>query len=185
IALGYSPAPGLARRFLRDEILAKILSAGFSTDDLRLPEAILVRRASQKLDRRQVERAVTDAFARQYPSARIEISYVDIPDIQVGTGNLDFLATISPHSDPSGPVYVKLDIRGSNPRTVNVRAQARIEMEQPVIIRPISAQSRISSNDVQWQLVPLRSNRDVLTSLDAVEGMVAKRDLAPGTILST
>src|SRR5262249_52136417 len=98
IALGYSPAPGLARRFLRDEILAKILSAGFSTDDLRLPEAILVRRASQKLDRRQVERAVTDAFARQYPSARIEISYVDIPDIQVGTGNLDFLATISPHS---------------------------------------------------------------------------------------
>src|SRR5262249_46342408 len=84
IPLGYSPGPGLARRFLRDEILAKLVSAGFSTDDLRLPDAILVRRLSQMLDRQMVERAVNDAFMRQYPSARVEIVSVYVPEVQVG-----------------------------------------------------------------------------------------------------
>src|SRR5215467_2365945 len=186
IALGYSPGPGLARRFLREEILAKIVSAGFTTDDLRLPEAILVHRASQTLDRQQVQRAVNDAFVRQYPSARVEIVSIDIPEIQVGTGSVDLMATIPAHSDPSGPLYLKLDIRGTNVmKTVYVRAQARVDVEQPVIVRPISAQSRISPGDVQWQSMPLRGTREVLTSLDAVEGMVAKRDLEPGTTLLT
>jgi flagella basal body P-ring formation protein FlgA len=186
IALGYAPGPGLARRFLRDEILAKIVSAGFTTDDLRLPDAILVHRAAQTLDRQRVERAVNDAFVRQYPSARVEIASIDVPEIQVGTGSVDLTATIPAHSDPSGPLYVKLDIRGNNVmRTIYVRAQARVDVEQPVIIRPISAQTRISPADVQWQLMPLRGTRDVLTSLDGVEGMVAKRDLEPGTTLST
>src|SRR5262249_39525131 len=178
IPLGYSPGPGLARRFLRDEILAKLVSAGFSTDDLRLPDAILVRRLSQVLDRRMVERAVNDAFVRQYPSARVEIAALDLPEVQVGAGRVDLMATVPPHSDPSGPLYVKLDVRGKDfSRTVFVRAQAQIETEQAVIVRPISAQSRILPADVQWQMMPLRGNREVLTSLDAIEGMVAKRDL--------
>src|SRR4051812_39794747 len=77
IALGYAPGPGLARKFLRDELLAKIASAGLSVEDLRLPDAILVRRVSQLLDRQRVERAVHEAFVRQYPSAKLEIVSVD------------------------------------------------------------------------------------------------------------
>jgi flagella basal body P-ring formation protein FlgA len=138
------------------------------------------------LDRKQVERAVNDAFVRQYPSAKVEIVAIDIPETQLGTGSVELMATIPAHSDPSGPLYVKLDIRGNNViRTVYIRAQARVDVEQPVIVRPISAQSRISPGDVQWQWMPLRGTREVLTSLDAVEGMVAKRDLEPGTALST
>jgi flagella basal body P-ring formation protein FlgA len=133
-----------------------------------------------------VERAVNDAFVRQYTSARIEIVSLDIPEVQVGAGRVDLLATVPPHSDPSGPLYIRLDVRGNDfSRTVYIRAQARIETEQPVIVRPISAQSRILPDDVQWQMMPLRGNREVLTSLDAIEGMVAKRDLDPGMALST
>ncbi len=186
IALGYAPGPGLARKFLRDELLAKIVAAGLSVEDLRLPDAILVHRMSQVLDRQRVERAVSEAFVRQYPSAKVEIVSLEIPEVQVGSGNVDLSASIPLHSDPSGPLYVKLDIRSSSlTRTVYVRTQARVDTEQAVIIHPISAQARISPVDVQWQMMPLRGNRDALSSFDALEGMVAKRDLEPGTVLST
>src|SRR5438270_255029 len=100
ISLGYAPNPGLARRFLRDEVFAKIVSAGFSTEDLQLPDTILVRRISQTLDHEQVMHAVRDAFIRQYPSANIEIVSLDIPAVQVGGGNVDMSASIPAHSDP-------------------------------------------------------------------------------------
>jgi flagella basal body P-ring formation protein FlgA len=38
---------------------------------------------------------------------------------------------------------------------------------------------------VEWKPIALQGTRDVVTSLDAIEGMVAKRDLDPGTTLST
>jgi len=185
ISLGYAPNPGLARRFQKDEVLAKILAAGFPTDDLQLPDAMLVRRLSQTLDREQVMRVVRDAFARQYPSGNIEILSIDVPTTQVGTGNVEMSASIPPHSDPSGPLFMKLDIRGSNfVRTLYVRTLARVEVPQPVIVRPVPAQSRIQHEDVQWKQTPLQGAHEVVASLDAIEGMVAKRDIDPGTVLS-
>src|SRR3989442_7261801 len=35
ISLGYAPNPGLARRFLKDEVLAKIIAAGVLTKELQ------------------------------------------------------------------------------------------------------------------------------------------------------
>src|SRR6266481_7289942 len=160
ISLGYAPNPGLARRFLKDELLAKITAAGLSTDDLQLPDAMLVRRLSQTLDREQVMRVVRDAFARQYPSGNIEILSIDVPTTQVGTGNVEMSASIPPHSDPSGPLFMKLDIRGSNfVRTLYVRTLARVEVPQPVIARPIPAQSRIQAEDVEWRPTPIQGTR--------------------------
>jgi flagella basal body P-ring formation protein FlgA len=185
IQLGYAPNPGLARRFMRDEILAKVQSAGFSTDDLRLPDSILVHRRSQSLDREQATRAIREAFARQYPSGKVEIASAEIPAVELGGGNVEMLAIVPPRSDPSAPLLVKLDIRGSNfVRTVYVRVIARIDTPQPVIVRPISAQSRVLADDVEWRMTPQQGTHDVLTSLDSIQGMVAKRDLEPGTILS-
>jgi flagella basal body P-ring formation protein FlgA len=186
ISLGYAPNPGLARRFQRDELLAKIIAAGFSTADVQLPESVLVRRSSQTLNTEQAIRAVRDAFVRQYPQANVEVLSVDIPETPVGAGNVDISATIPPRSDPSGPIYAKLDIRGNNfVRALYVRTVARVELQQPVIVRPIPAQSRIQTQDVEWKAMPLQGTRDVITSLEAIDGMVAKQDLGPGTVLST
>jgi flagella basal body P-ring formation protein FlgA len=185
IPMGYAPNPGLARRFTKEEVVAKIASAGFATDDLKLPDAMLVRRLSQSIDREQVMHVVRDAFARQYPSGNIEIVSIDVPSTQVGTGNVEMSASIPPHSDPSGPIYMKLDLRGSNfVRTLYVRTTARVEVPQPVIVRPVPAQSRIQLEDVEWKQTPLQGVRDAVTSLDMIEGMVAKRDIEPGTVLS-
>lgn len=185
IQLGFAPNPGLARKFLRDELLTKITNAGLTTDDLRLPDAILVRRQSQSLDHNQVTRTITDAFVRQYPGANVQVTSVDVPATEIGTGSVEMMATIPAHIDPSGAIFVKLDIRGTNfARTVYVRTLARIEVPQPVLVRPVSAQSRITSEDVEWKPLPMQGMHDMLTSLDAVEGMVAKRDIQPGTPLS-
>jgi flagella basal body P-ring formation protein FlgA len=185
ISLGYAPNPGLARRFQKDELLSKIIAAGLSTADVQVPETVLVRRSSQTLNNEQAIKAVRDAFIRQYPLAKIEILSVDIPETQVGTGNVDITASIPPHSDPSAPIYVKLDLRGNNfARVIYVRTAARVEIQQPIIVRPVSAQSRIQPDDVDWKPMPLRGGREVINSLDAIEGMVAKQDLTPGTVLS-
>jgi flagella basal body P-ring formation protein FlgA len=186
IQLGFAPNPGLARRFLRDELFTKISAAGFSTEDLRLPETILVRRQSQTLDRDHVMRTITDAFVRQYPGANVQVLSVEVPATEVGTGNIEMTASIPPRVDPSGPIYVKLDLRGiSFARTIYVRTLARIETPQPVVVRPVAAQSVIAPEDVEWKPTALQGGHDIVTSLDAIQGMVAKRNLEPGTTLST
>jgi flagella basal body P-ring formation protein FlgA len=185
IPLGYAPGPGLGRRFLKDELLARISSAGLPTDDLRLPDTILVHRQAQTLDRNDVLRAVRDGFIRQYASANVEITSIEVPEIQVGTGRVELFASLPPHADPGAPVFVKLEIRaGNTSRTTYIRTVARIETPQPVIVRPIAAQSRVLPEDVEWRNAPLQGARGVLNSLEPLDGMVAKRDLEPGTVLS-
>jgi flagella basal body P-ring formation protein FlgA len=185
LSLGFAPNPGLARRFLKDELLAKITSAGFSTEDLRLPDSILVHRLSQGLDRDRISRVVLDAFIHQYPGGNVEIQSIDVPVIQIGTGNIDIAASIPAHVDPSGPIYVKLEVRGDNfVKTIYIRTSVRVETLQPVIARPIPAQSRIRPEDVEWKPMPLQGNHEGVTSLERTEGMVAKRDLEAGVILS-
>jgi hypothetical protein len=90
------------------------------------------------------------------------------------------VASIPAHVDPSGPVYVKVDVRGDNfVRTLYVRTSARIETLQPVITHPIAAQSRIRQEDVEWKPMPLQGNHEGLTSLDRTEGMLAKQTWGP------
>lgn len=186
VQLGYAPNPGLARRFTRDELLAKVAAAGLPVDDLRLPESILVHRQSQTLNQDQVTRTVTDAFVRQYPGANVQVLSVEVPPSEFGSGNVDMTATIPPRIDPSGRIFVKLDVRGTNfARTIYVPTIARIETPQPVLVRPVAAQSRIVPEDVEWKPLPMQGTHEVMTSLDAIEGMVAKRDLQPGTPLTT
>src|SRR6185436_1324083 len=67
IGLGYAPQPGLARRCLKQEITAKIMTAGLKTDDLEIPDSVLIHRKAQILDADQARAAVEQAFARQYP----------------------------------------------------------------------------------------------------------------------
>src|SRR5438477_5398459 len=79
ISLGYAPNPGLARRIFRAEILNKIALAGKSSDDLQLPESILVHRRAGGVDPDQLTKAILDAFVKRYPGANIEITSVDTP----------------------------------------------------------------------------------------------------------
>src|SRR6185436_5030344 len=68
ITLGYAPQPGTARRFLKQELTAKVMTAGLKTDDLEIPESVLVHRKATTLDTDRARAAIDQAFASQYPN---------------------------------------------------------------------------------------------------------------------
>ena len=86
LPLGRAPDPGLARRLHDYEILGKLKTSGLRSDDLELPESVLIRRRSAKLGSEQVWNEVSDLFGRTYPDGRIEILDLQVPAIDVATG---------------------------------------------------------------------------------------------------
>ena len=180
IPFGYAPNPGLSRRIPKYEILAKLNAAGLPVDDLQLPEFILVRRNAAGLDRDQVTRAILDAFTKQYPEANVEILSVELPSLQVGTGALEISAKLPPRFDLASSLFVRLEIRGTSfSRNVFVRTSARIEAEQPVLKNKVAAHSAVQKADIEWKLTPVGAN-----VAGEIEGMLAKRDLEPGQVLT-
>lgn len=185
LALGYAPNPGLARRLHDYEILGKLRVAGLPTDDLKLPDAVLVRRTSRTIDTARVNEIITGLFVGRFPDARIEILELTVPKIEVATGALDLSATLPASFNPDGPISVRLEVRGKDySRSAFVRTRVRVETPQPVLVRSVEAQSPIGAGDVEWQLVPLGTSTDVVESIDSIRGLRAKRDLTEGQILT-
>jgi flagella basal body P-ring formation protein FlgA len=181
IPLGYAPNPGLSRRIPKYEIVGKLTASGLPADDLQLPEFILVRRNAAGLDRDQVTRAILDAFTKQYPAANVEITSVELPAIQVGTGALQISASLPARIDLSNSVFVRVEIRGTSfSRNAFVRTNVRIEAEQPVLKNKVAAHSEVQAADIELKLTPVRA--DIANEF---AGMLAKRDLEPGQVLTS
>jgi flagella basal body P-ring formation protein FlgA len=181
ISLGYAPNPGLARRITKSEILNKLALAGKPSDDLLLPDSILVHRQTAGLNRDQVTRAILGAFISRFPGANIEIINVDIPTIQVGTGAIEISASLPARFDPSAPVFVRVDVKGTSfAKTVFARTVVRVEAEQPVLKNKIEAHSEIRPEDIERKMMPIRPTN----AAEQVDGLLAKRNLEPGQVIT-
>jgi flagella basal body P-ring formation protein FlgA len=181
LPLGFAPNPGLSRRIAKYEITGKLTAAGMPLEDLQLPEYILVHRSAAGLDRDQVTRAILSAFTKQYPDANVEITSVELPAVQVGTGPLELSATLPPRVDLSNSIFVRVEIRGTSfSRNLFVRTNVSVEAEQPVLKNKIAAHSEIQPNDIEWKQTPVRGE-----VVEDAQGMLAKRDLEPGQVLTT
>jgi flagella basal body P-ring formation protein FlgA len=182
VSLGYAPNPGLARRVTKSEIVSRLALAGMPADDLELPDSILVHRRAAEIDRDQVTRVILDAFIRRYPDSQIEITNVDVPALAVATGAVEISATLPARFDPAGSVFVRLDVRGKSfAKTVFAPTTVRIETNQPVLKNKVSAHSEIQDDDIEWKLAPVRAG----TAPEQINGMLAKRDLEPGQVLTS
>jgi flagella basal body P-ring formation protein FlgA len=181
ISLGYAPNPGLARRITKSEILNKLALAGKPTDDLLLPDSILVHRQTAGLNRDQVTRAILEAFISRFPGANIEIINVDIPTVLVGTGAIDINASLPTRFDPGAPVFVRMDVKGTSfAKTVFARTVVRVEAEQPVLKNKIEAHSEIKPEDIERKMMPIRPTN----AAEQVDGSLAKRNLEPGQVIT-
>ena len=180
VSLGYAPNPGLSRRIAKYEITGKLTAVGMPADDLQIPEYILVRRSAAGLDRNQVTRAILNAFTKQYPDANVEITSVELPAVQVGTGPLEISASLPPRVDLSNAVFVRVEIRGTSfSRNLFIRTNVNVEAEQPVLKNKIAAHSEIQPSDIERKLAPVRG-----AAVEDVQGLLAKRDLEPGQVLT-
>jgi len=185
LSLGASPQPGLGRSFSRQELIAKVRIAGLLTDDLQFPESVMVRRKSQGLDRGTVAALVQDAFARQFPDAEIDIISIENPEVAVATGPLDITASLPDRPDPSSPIFVVLNVRSSGySRKVFVKTVAEIRRPQPTLRTDIEANGEIHAEDVEWKVMPIRGRAEPIQSTDKLEGMLTKRALPAGEIVT-
>jgi flagella basal body P-ring formation protein FlgA len=186
ISLGYAPNPGLARRFTRADILSKVTAAGKPIDDLQLPESILVHRRANGLDHDQVTKAILDAFVKRFPDADIEITNIDLPVVQVATGGVDVLASLPAKVDPTVPIFVRIEVRGTSfVKTAFVRTSVRIEADQPVLKNKVAAHTEIQPDDIEHKMTPVRAavyNRGVVAN--PTDGLLTKRDLEPGQVVT-
>jgi len=185
VHLGAAPQPGLGRSYGKLELIAKLRTAGFPADDLQFPESVIVRRKSQGLEPLAVTQLVREAFARQFPDADITIVSVDTPDVDLATGELEMTASLPDHPDPSAPVFVKLDVRSAGySRKVFVKTIAEVRKPQPVLRTAIPANGEIHEEDIEWKVTPLRGHGEPVLSVDSVRGMLAKRGIPAGEVIT-
>lgn len=185
LTLGSAPQPGLGRRFLKHELIAKINSAGLPVDDLLLPESVFVRRESQGLDPVEVSRLVRDAFERQFSDADIIIISIDTPQVDLATGQLTLTASLPDRPDPSMPVFVIIDVRTSGySRRLFVKTVADVRKPQPTLRTAVTANSEIHVDDLEWKVMPVRGRGAQVLSSETIEGMLAKRPLAAGEVVT-
>jgi flagella basal body P-ring formation protein FlgA len=183
--LGAAPQPGLGRSYSKVELTSKLRTAGLSGDDLKFPESVIVRRKSQGLEPAVVTQLVREAFARQYPDADIIIVSVDNPDVDLATGALEMTASLPDHPDPSAPVFVKLDIRSAGySRKVFVKTVAEVRKPQPILRTAIPANGEIHDDDIEWKVMPLRGHADPILSIDSIHGMLTKRGIPAGEVIT-
>ena len=186
VSLGRAPAPGLARRIQSYEVESRIRASGFDVQDLQLPEFVLVRRKAMTMDPAEVRKAITEAFARQFPGGQIELAQLDVPELGIPTGQTSITAALPERFDPKLPIFVRLDIRASGfVRSAHARVLARIEVLQPVMKVSVPAHSEIKVEHVEWAMAPLDGTREALKSLDGFAGMLTKHELDAGHILKT
>ena len=183
--LGAAPQPGVGRSYGRLELISKIRTAGLPVDDLQFPESIIVRRKSQGLEPAVVTQLVREAFTRQFPDADITIVSVDNPDVDLATGALEMTASLPDHADPSVPVFVKLDIRSAGySRKVFVKTIAEVRKPQPILRNDIPANGEIHDEDIEWKVMPLRGHGAPILSIDSMNGMLAKRGIPAGEVIT-
>ena len=186
VYLGAAPQPGLGRSYQRQELIAKVRTSGLPVEDLQFPESVIVRRKSQSLDPAVVSQLVRQAFARQFPDAEVDILSVENPDVGLVTGALDITASLPEHPDPSAPVFVKLDIRSANySRKVFVKTTAEVRKPQPILRNDIAANAEIHEDDIDWKVMPVRGKGESVTSFERLSGMLAKRSLAIGEVVTS
>jgi flagella basal body P-ring formation protein FlgA len=155
------------------------------SEDLQLPESVIVRRKSQGLDSATVAALVQDAFARQFPDADVHILSIDTPEVGVATGALDITASLPERPDPSVPIFVVLNVHSSGySRKIFVKTTAEIRRPQPVLRTDIAANSEIHDEDIEWKVLPMRGHGDPLQSTANLEGMLTKRPLPAGEVLT-
>ena len=183
--LGAAPQPGLGRSYQRQELIARVRTSGLAVDDLQLPDTVIVRRKSQGLDPALVSQLVREAFAKQFPDADISIVSFDNPDVDLATGQLDITASLPDKPDPSAPVFVKLDVHsGAYSRKVFVKTVAEVRKPQPILRSDIAANVEINAADIEWKVMPLRGHAEPILSPDSLTGMLTKRGIAAGEVVS-
>lgn len=146
-------------------------------------DRVVVKRASQKIDREQIESAVHNALVRRANGDKLKVELdnralalflppdaaptILVKDVRVNDRNGRFSAlVVAPADNPIAE------------RTVHGKVFAVVEI--PVLGRRLGRGEVISSNDIEWiEIAARRIQRDVITEARQLEGMSPRRFIRP------
>lgn len=133
-----------------------------------------------------IEEFVKNELISMLPWEReaIEVDEVGIPGFAAGTGaslNLEVPKRI----EGPGKVSFKVEVRekGMAARVFWGSARVKVFKEAVVALRPMKAKTKITADDVKTARVELIEATAAFSSVDEIEGMVAKRPITAGSVI--
>jgi len=186
VSFGYAPYPGLHRWLTRTEVLSTLRRAGITDLQVKMPDQVLLNRASSLLDLGLVRNAVSTYLSSVHPGMTIEILDLEMPqDVALPEGNVMVKVNASNIPTRLDGVTLKLDVSvdGHHQRSQWVRVRARATGAVVVLLRDIGFGETLKASDLAVDQREVQELEGCITNPDLVTGSVLKRSLEKGEIL--
>lgn len=114
----------------------------------------------------------------------VEIDEVEIPGLQAGKG-ASFNIELPKRPTGPGKVAFKVEVvdRGSKPKVLWGSARVKVFKDAVVALRPMRGKTVIAADDVKVARVELGEASEAFSSIEEIEGMVAKRPITAGSVI--
>lgn len=186
VRLGYAPNPGHYRWISRNELQGMLGRAGIVTGALELPERVLVTRAAGRLAEGLVEAAVRNHYLQAFPAFSVSIEELEAPrDLVLPEGQVEVRVDARGTPPRLDGVTLKLDllVDGKLQRSHWARVRAKARGRVAVVRRPLSFGQILRRGDVELVEQDLVDLEGCISSLEGLDGLVARRPMAPGAVL--
>ncbi len=186
VRLAYAPNPGHYRWITRGEIQGMLARAGFAAEGVSVPERVLVTRAAARFDQGLIEAAVRDYFLESRPDFAVVVEELEAPrDLVLPAGQVEVRVDARGVPPRLDGVTLKLDllVDGKLHRSHWARVRARARGKVAVVRRPIAFGQVVQDADLELVERELVDLDGVLSRLEGLQGLVARRALTPGTVL--
>jgi flagella basal body P-ring formation protein FlgA len=186
VSFGYAPYPGHHRWLTRTEVMSTLKRAGIADLKVRMPEQVLLNRASSLLDPRIVREAVASYLASFHPGITIELVDLEMPqDVALPEG--DVVVSVASSNIPTrfDGITLKLDITvdGLHQRSQWVRVRARATGPVAVLLRDVGFGEGLKASDLVVETREVKELDGCIGNPEVVIGAVLKRSMAKGEIL--
>lgn len=114
----------------------------------------------------------------------VEVDEVDIPGIVAGKG-ASFRLDLPKRPTSAGKVSFRLEVRdkGAGPRVFWGSARVKVFKDALVAMRTLKMRTKITPEDVKLARVELNEAPESFSSVEEIEGMVAKRPIVAGSVI--
>jgi flagella basal body P-ring formation protein FlgA len=186
VRLGYAPNPGHYRWISRTELQGMLARAGVTVEAVELPERVLVTRAAGRLAEGLIETTVRNHYLQAWPAFSVTIEELEAPrDLVLPEGQVEVRVDARGTPARLDGVTLKVDllVDGKLQRSHWARVRAKARGKVAVVRRPLSFGQTVQSGDVELMDQELVDLEGCLSSLEGLDGLVARRPLAPGAVL--
>ena len=189
-----SPMPGATREIGADYLVARARSFGVPVDTMKIEGAKQTRvtsRSGNVLTPEFLAFKLENYIYENMPWSRDEVEITCVPmgrPITLPAGHLEVRIEHRPGYQFVGDGVFPTSVFLDNQRVRSMYMKARVEVYHPIVVAADSIRrgSRVSADQLELRTAPLsQTGGDYFLEPDMVVGMIARRDIAPGTTITS